>query len=381
MDLTTLTLFFMVIASAIGLDTALHPASVVLDASVAGKLDKITVDAETLNGMLTYEVMQICSTPSVLAAPEIRAGANKGIGLAIAESVRMQSLALALQSQLGYQPEEIKLTLLGEGDHIEALVSGSGLGGRIRTPPFQMHLVMQQGESLAALVHRAAVAGMIKIDPYITALYLIESHVEDGDFSQAEVLVEAVKTQLPQTPVSYDRSALENLQGIIALHRGQLDVANDWFHRASTSYPEDAASTLNAGFVDVQLGDYTKAERHVENLLATRPPADRTLLTTAYITWGAALLGKEQFDAAQQKAAKASEIDRFNSSAYELQSEIARAKGDAAAADRLHIKAWEVSDTFQYYTEVAALSFRLAFRPDQKLARNPFNNPGTIRFN
>jgi Tfp pilus assembly protein PilF len=381
MDLTTLTMFLMLIASAIGADTVLHPTSVVLDAAVAGKLDKLTVDAETLSGMLTYEVTQICSTPSVLTVPEIRAGNNKGVGMAIAEAVRMQSVAIALQAQLGYQPEQIKLTLLGEDGVIKMLVSGSGLGGRIRTPPFQEQLTLQQGESLAALVHRAALLGMTRIDPYITALYLLEIHTADGDFSQAEALINDTKAQLPQTPVSFDRSVLENLQGIMALFRGKLDEADSWFHAATTSDPDDAAAALNAAFVDVQLGHYRKAAQHVEELLANQPKFDKTLLATAYMTWGAALLSLNEIDAADQKLAKAVQIDPSSSAAYELWSDVKRVRGDGAAADQLHGKAWAAADTFENYAEVAALYFRLAWKPGQALTRSPFINPGMIRFN
>ena len=381
MDLTSLTLFLMLVASAIGVDTVLHPTSVVLDATVGGKFDKLTVDADTLSSMLTYEVMQICSAPSVLAVPEIRAANNKGIGMAVAEAVRMQAIALSLQAQLGYQPEQIKLTLLGEDGVIKMLVSGSGMGGRIRTPPFQEQLVLKQGETLAALVHRGALFGMSQIDPYITALYLLQSHSADSDFSQAEALIDATKARLPPTPISYDRSLLENLQGIIALLRGNLDEADSWFHTASTSDPDDAAAVLNAAFLDIQLGHYRRAIEHVEGLLAAKPAPDKVLLATAYMSWGAALLGLGDADAADQKLALAVQIDPFSSAAYELWSEIERVKGDTATADRLHAKAWATADSFENYAEVAALYFRLAWKKDQKLTRSPFDTSGRIRFN
>jgi hypothetical protein len=354
---------------------------VLLDASVAGKLDKVTVDGETLTGMLTYEVVRICSTPSVLSAPEIRAGVNKGVGMAIAQSVGVQSVALALQAQLGYQPEQIKVTLLGEDGATEALVSGSGLGGRIRTPPFQEHIVMQKGESLTSLVHRAALAGMTKIDPYVTALYLLQAHTDDGDFNEAETLVNATKTQLPPTPASFDRALLENLQGMMALFRGQLDDARSWFHRASDSDPNNVAATLNDSFVDVQLGHYHEAAAKVEALLTKHAPDNQTLLATAYVTWGAALLGLHDFDAAEQKATQAATIDPFDAASYELWSDVEREKGDEAAADRLNVKAWGAAGTYRTYTEIAALYFRVAVEQGQKLARSRFNNPTTIRFN
>jgi len=381
MDLTTLTMFFMLIASAIGADTVLHPTSVVLEAAVAGKLDKLSVDAETLNSMLTYEVMRICSTPSVLAAPEIRAGANKGVGMAIAEAVHLQSVAIAMQTMVGYQPEQIKLTLLAEDGVTKLLVSGSGMGGRIRTPPFQEQLILGDGETLTQLVHRAALVGMTRIDPYVTALYLLQSHIEDMDFGHAETLVNQIKAQLPQTPTSYDRSILENLQGIMAVFRDQFDVANDWFHRASNSDPDNAAAALNAGFIDLQVGDYPLAARHIEALLSTRTPQNATLLAMAYITWAAALVGQNDVAAAEHKLGRAVQIDPFNSTAYALWSEIKRRTGDTAAADDLHAQAWAAASAFRYYSEVVALYFQIPVQPGRPLQRVPFSNPATIRFN
>ena len=58
------------------------------------------------------------------------------------------SVAIAFQSQLGFQPERIRLTMLSEDGSIKLLVSGSGMGGRIHTPPFQEQIALQQGEDL-----------------------------------------------------------------------------------------------------------------------------------------------------------------------------------------------------------------------------------------
>ncbi len=84
---------------------------------------------------------------------------------------------------------------------------------------------------------------------------------------------------------------------------------------------------------------------------------------------------------AEQKLETAVRINPLNSATYQLWSELKRAQGNDAAADRLHAKALEMSARFENYAEVAALYFQLAWKPGQKLTRNPFANPGTIRFN
>lgn len=381
MDLSTLAMFFMVIASAVGLDTVLHPTSVVLEASVAGKLDKLTIDSDTLTGMLIYEVTQICSTRSILTPPEVRADATKGVGMALAQTVNMGNVALALQAQFGYQPERIKLTLIGEADAIKMLVSGSGMGGRIHTPPFQEQLILRPGETIASFVHRGALLGMKEIDPYGTALYLVQSHADDGDFKEAEELINQTLDQLPQTPIQFDRSTLQNLLGIVALLRGNLDDADHWFHTAVESDPSDAAAQLNATFVDLQLGHFGQAQQHVEDLMRNSPPTDKTLLATASMSWAAALIGLYQYDAADRMLAQAIEYDASSSAAYEVWSDLKRIQGDIAAANELHTKAWEAVDVFQNYAEVAALYFRVPWRTGQQLRRSQFVSTGLIKYN
>jgi tetratricopeptide (TPR) repeat protein len=381
MDLTTLSLFVMLLASAIGVDTVMHPDSILLDAAVTGKFESVVVDAPTLNGMLVYEVTQICATPSVLAVPEVRANDNQGVGMAIATAANMQSVAVALQSQLGYQPERIKITLMSEDGAIKMMVSGAGPGGRIETPPFQAQLVLRKGESIERLVHRAALLGMSQIDPYVTSLYLVQSHEADGDFSEAEALIKQTTAALPPAKISFDRSLFENLQGIIELLRGNVDTADSFFHRAGLSNPDNAAALLNAGFVDMQLGRYRDAIQHVEPLLTGRQPTDKLLLSTAYMIRGAAMLVTGDAKQADQDVALAVAANPRSAPAYTLWSEVKRAEGDATAADAFHVKALNRAGNVGNYTEVAALYFQLSWKPGQPLTRNQFAIPGMIRFN
>jgi Tfp pilus assembly protein PilF len=381
MDLTSLTFLMVLLASAIGVDTAMHPASILLDARVTGKIENLTIDSSTLDAMLVFEVTRICATPSVLAVPEVRAVDNQGIGMAVAKAANMQSVAVALQTQLGYQPERIKITLIGEDGAAKLLVNGAGPGGRIDTPPFQVQLLLQKGETIASLVHRAALVGMSYLDPYVTSLYLVEAHAADQDFSEAEALIDKTKAALPPTVTSFDRSLLENLEGIIELARGKIDKAGVWFDRAITSDPDDAAARLNAGFIDMQLGQYDRAAKRVEPLVTARQPADKRLLSTAYMVRGAAYLAVGDTKGADENLAKAVQIDPVNASAYGLWSEVRRLDGNIAAADALHKKALNSAGNVANYAEVAALYFQLAWKPGQPLARNPFGNPEIIRFN
>jgi tetratricopeptide (TPR) repeat protein len=224
-----------------------------------------------------------------------------------------------------------------------------------------------------SVVHRAAVFGVAKIEPYFTALYLIEAHAQDHNFAEVEGLIEQVNSQLPPTPVNFDRSLLENLQGIIQLSNNKPIEAAAWFHRAAASDPEGDAPLLNGAFVDVQQGRYREATEHMDQLLSTKPPTDETLLCTAYMTWGAALVGLQDPAGADAKLARATEVNPESATAWQLWSEIKRMAGDSAAADALHAKALKYSAGFENYAEVAALYFKLAWSKDQPIVPNEFS--------
>ena len=170
MDLTTLTMFVMLAMAAVGLDTVWHPTEVILEASAAGKIDKATIDENMINGILKSEVDRISSTPTLMAKPRVRLASQGGIGMAIASAVNMQSVAYALQTKVGIQPDQIRIALFSEDGAIKVLVTGSG-GQRVRS--FEQQVEQQKGETVVALLHRAALVGMSRIDPYLTALDLM----------------------------------------------------------------------------------------------------------------------------------------------------------------------------------------------------------------
>ena len=98
---------------------------------------------------------------------------------------------------------------------------------------------------LPALVHRAAIAGRSKIDPYITALHLLQDNVADGDFSEADTLIREVQAAVPPTPHSEMRARLENLRGVISLFQHDLSQAGNCisrFHRRNISRSHEVDS-------------------------------------------------------------------------------------------------------------------------------------------
>lgn len=377
MDLTALATVFFLAMAALGLDAVWHPKGVILEAAVAGKPDKVTVDDKMVNAILQDEVDRISSTPSVITKPDISLHADGGIAVAVATATNLQALVYALQSQFGRQPDQIKIALFAENDIAKVLVTGVK---RDQKGTFEQQVDQQKGETVVALLHRAALVGMARVDPYLTALNLMQRHASDRDFSDVESLVNFAKSQLPPTPVNLDRSLFENLQGVLALFRGNPTDARRWFELALDSSPNNMVAALNLGFAALQLGAFRETSDRMAWVVGQMETSDRILLSTAYVTWGAARLGLHDINGADQLLAKALEVDPTSSVAWDLWSDVKRVKGDTTAAERLHQKALATSGNFENYAEVAALYFQLAWRDNQPVTRSIFSNPGVVSF-
>jgi tetratricopeptide (TPR) repeat protein len=372
LDLTTLTYVVVLLFGFLGVDAIVHHPDVILEAQSTGVFEKTNISVDLVNDVLRQEVERISATPTVMTKPVIRVGRLEGLAMSVSEALKMQALAYALQAQVGYRPDEIKLSLYAEGGTAKVLVSGTG---HKRMASFQQLLTQEQGETVIALVQRAAVIGMAHIDPYITALSEVQSHADDRDFADAETVIRFALASLPPTPVNFERSLFENLNGIIALFRGDAKLADEWFERAGRSSPDNVAAQLNSAFADMQLDLDEVAVNRVEALLLDHPPTDKVLLATAYMTLAAAQLGTSDAAAADRTIAKAIEADPETSTAYDLWADIKLEMGQELQADALRRKALENSDSFENYSEIAALYFRLAWRDHQPVMRSPFSNP------
>ena len=303
-------------------------------------------------------------------------GRHGGFGMAIATAANLQSIAYALQQDVGYRPDQINVALFSENGAIKVLVTGSG-GQRVNG--FEQLVEQHKGESVIDLLHRAALIGMARVDPYLTALSLMQRHETDTDFSDAETLIIVAKGKIAPTPLSFDRSLFENLQGILALFRGNQNDAYTWFRLANASNPDNIAAVLNLAFADLQLDQYREAADRMERLLHDAPDCDATLASTGYVTWAAALLGMHDVNGADDVLAKAIAIKPTSSIAWDMWSEVKRQKGDTVQAARLNQQALSVAGTFENYAEIAALYFQLTWQDRQPVMRSRFTNPPATR--
>lgn len=343
------------------------------------KLDNVSVDEATLTAVFQNQLDAIVDTYSMaplIAHPEIRSKREQGIGMAVAKAVNAQGIAYAVQRQLGYKPDTIRFTLFFQDGALRGFVSGESQ----RVGNFDQVMALNQGETVIAFAQRCALWAASQIAPYSTALYLLQKHAADRDFTDAVALAEQAKVLLPPTPTSFDRSLFDNLFGLVALFKNDPQTARTAFDNAMAADPANPVPFLNAAFTDVQLDEYQKAVDRMEQLVRTAPPSNTVLLGTAYMIWGAARIGLHDLPGADWLLAKSTRINPESATAFALWAEVKELEGDQAGVDRLTNLAGTASATFENYGEVAALYFHLAWADKQPVTRNKFSNPTIVTF-
>jgi tetratricopeptide (TPR) repeat protein len=334
------------------------------------------IDQATLESEFDAQLYQIARTESVVSPPEIRTSSDQGLGMALARSVNAEKLAYALQTSAGYAPDRLRLALFLQHGELRGRVSGvtRHIGS------FEQVLVPNKDEPVLAFVRRCALWSASEVAPYSTALYLMQKHSSDKDFTDVVALIEHAKAALPSTPISFDRSALDNLNGIVLLFKNQAAAAQEAFDTAMEEYPDNPVAEINAAFADLQLDKNQQAVDRMRQMTGEKPPKNKVLLATAYMTWAAAEMGLHDLPAADRLLATATQIDPGSSSAYGLWAELRQVMGDKAAAAEFDRKAMINTTTFENYGEVATLYFHLSWRDNEPVSLSKFNNPSVVTF-
>src|SRR5437764_1740537 len=375
MELTSLTLAVVLGLGLLGADTVLRSGSVEVEVAIAPKVENISVDKETLASRFKDQLDEITSTTAIVRPQEIRSRADQGLGMALFEAIHAQNVAFALQRELGYHPDRIRFALFVENGVMHGLVTGrSHLIGN-----FSQIITPNKGEDLMGFVRRCALWGGSQLAPYSTALYLLQKHAADKDFADLVTFVEHAKSLLPATPISFDRALLDNVLGLVALFRNDPKAARKAFNDAMTADPTNAVPFLNAAFTDLQFNDYQRAADRMAELIRLAPPANKVLLSTAYMTWGAARMGMRDIKGADRMLEKAVAANPDSSSALGLWAEAKKLAGDRAA-ERLERLAHESAATLENYSEVAALYFHLSWADNEPVTLNRFTNPKGVTF-
>ncbi len=374
MELTTILIGALIALGVIGTDAALTSGSVFVEVNEPPWTEKTDVDKIAVESQIETILTDVAGTRSVVEPPEITFSRYHGVGMAVAEALEIDKVAFAVQTEFGFAPDQLRVEFYEDDGTIRALLSG--VGEKVST--LSEVVTIGKDEPFMAFVRRSALVGVSRIAPYGTAIYLFKEHAGDKDFTEVLSLVERSKAGLPPTPTNLDRSLFDNLLGLVALFKNDLKGAQAAFQTAMADDPANAVAFINASFVDLQMDDYKSAADRMEQLIRLAPPDNKVLLASAYMTWGAALMGLHQLAAADSLFKAAGEAAPMNSTVFGLWAEERRLQGDTAAAGALDRRALENTVTFENYAEVAALYFQLAWQDGRPIEANKFASSGNL---
>src|SRR3954471_11908899 len=101
MDLFTLGAALLVALSLLGADAVIRSGSVAVEVATAPQLfrmDKMSIDQPTLEAEFEDQLNRIAMTHSVVSPPEIRSSRDQGVGMALAQAAKVESIAYAMKS-------------------------------------------------------------------------------------------------------------------------------------------------------------------------------------------------------------------------------------------------------------------------------------------
>jgi tetratricopeptide (TPR) repeat protein len=369
MDLTALGIAVLVALGLLSADAVIHSENLIIEVVAPPRGDKISIDDATLEMTFESQLRAISDTQSLVSPPEIRASRRQGIGMALAEAARVQGVARALQVELGYDPARLRLALFLQNGAVRGLVSGAGKS----QDDFDLVLSPRDDESLPEFVRRTAVFGAARIAPYTTALYLVQQHAHDKDFTGVKALLARIMPRMAPAPINRQRALFENVSGIVQLFENDPKSAKASFSAAVASDPTNPAAALNLAFAEIEIDEYAAAAERMERLVRDAPPQNNVLHGTMYMTWAAANMGLKDAARADALMAKALELYPTSATGYDLWAEVKELLGDHDAAAKLRHKALaETADRFENYAEIAALYFHLGWQNDVPVTRNRF---------
>jgi predicted Zn-dependent protease len=389
MDLLTIAYVVMFAFGIMSVDTVIHADSIVVEVNSGGSIGSAQMEQPLVAGIVDAEIRRVAATRSIVADPEIIMGNQKSVAMALADVVKVRPVAVALQSQFGYEPMALTFDVFTEAGTPQIMVSGRGPG---HVGDFEELVVQRKNETVPDLLRRSVLIAMSRLDPYTTALYLLDSYASGSEQGPEEVDVDRLdaaeslalraKSMLPPATISPRRSLFDNLLGTVALFRNNPDAAREAYASAVAANPANVVAILNLTFVDLKLKKYSMSAQRIAQLLDEQKPSNPVLLTIAYQMQALANAGLGQNDQADRSFALAVETLPERPSTYEYWANVKRKRGDDSGAELLHAQSLAHRGKYTNYSEVATMYFSLSDEGQngQVLVRTPFTVPPVVSF-
>lgn len=373
LDLTSLIYALVVGFGIFGLDAAWNAGTVKTDVQISDTLGSAGVKPEFATVVFDRELREVFSTASLVKAPVVRSSHDKTFVSIMAESIGLKNATAAFQDLFGLHPVKIVATLTTESTQPRLEVVGEA--GERGT--FYLSLEAETGETAVSLIRRGAIGAATRLDPYHTALYLLDPPSGEPDAAQAKrVLDEAIAAQAP-TPINTIRGRFHNLRGIVALLEEDKTAAAKLFEQAIADDPDLTVAHLNLAFTRVEQDRYADAGMITRHVLQTRLKGQPAALVSAANTIGGVVAwSQKDYQAAERSFAAAVEakpgVTDANIYWGRMLTEIGRAEDG-----RKRTRQGEANQAgFENYAEVATLYFWLTEKDNVPLQRRPRGNGG-----
>jgi hypothetical protein len=261
MDLFTLAVLLGLITGGIALDSYIHPRTLIVQIIPSGDN---SLNKDFVANVVNYEINRMTAVRSLVARPYIDPSGDKGFVGALGEATGTSAFLNVIGMVFQDTPNALNVAVYNEGGKLKVFVSGLAADLTRGNGLFNMTVTQTDGETQVDTIERATVLGAAHIDPYLATMYLLttmERTGEDRYGTTAIGIVELVRSQIPADAESPLLARLQNLEGLVQMRRGKLDLASAAFASGLTRIPPGYGGPtpvlleLNKAFVDVARND------------------------------------------------------------------------------------------------------------------------------
>lgn len=375
LDLTSLVYALVVGFGIFGLDAVWNATTVKTDFIVSDTLGSAGIRPEFASVVFAREMEAVFSTVSLVRAPSVRSSQDKTFVTILADSIGFKNATAAFQDLFGMEPVAIMATLTSEGSLPRLEVVGEA-GAR---GTFYLSLEAEAGEQTVSLIRRGAVEAATHLDPYHTALYLLDPPAGDPDVERGRRVLDRALAAQGGGAISPDRARLRNLRGIVALLDDDKTLAATLFEQSISDDPELASAHLNLAFTRVEQDRYADAAMIARHVLEVRHRELRPeLVASAHSVNGIVAWQQGQYQAAERHFAAAVKAVPAISDAYYYWGRMLNSIGRTEEGAQ-KIRQGEINLAyFENYPEVAQLYFWMTVEDNVPLQRRP-RGKGSVR--
>jgi Tfp pilus assembly protein PilF len=366
MEISLATIYGLLLAiGLVSVDTVMNANTLFLDSSVAKKYEEAGYTAKVVEQHLINQLAIIADTKSLVKAPVIKSSDTPSFSAALASLVSLQDSLEAAQQLVGFAPPKLYAAAVEHGDVDTIELTG-------RSPLFGRFSISVDGaeRGIDRMIEDAAYRTYRELNPYSAILYRLTKNADGLEAVEAEL--DEVLARVRMSTHADTRAQLENLKGIIALDRGDIDGAVKLFQMALKDDPYFHVVRLNLALAMVQMDRYDDAiaqTSFIAEPVYWPMTSDAILLSAAYVLRAVAHWGKGNLITAKTDLEYAIYLQPTSTAAYWYLSGVFHALGEPAKGDVMLQKAIDNLVYFETYPEVALLYFWVSAEDMRPLER------------